>query len=150
MDCPWNSMSRFLRHGKPKTRSWNGARLRKKFIPLFRLVPSYLAPPTLPRLITLFGGPQGLPAPTLFRFWDSLFSEGIKVLFRCALVLLRRSNLHPLEDAGSLENSHRKIKLALAERTFDHNEFMKEMFRIRKFSREEVHTIRQKNYKNTK
>ena len=98
---------------------------------------------SLSRLLTLFSGPQCLPPNTVFRVWDALFSEGLKVVFRIALALLRRAGIED-KDEG-LEGAHGRLKKALNE-AFDHNELLKEGFRIRGFSREVVHGLRKKNW----
>ncbi|CAD7945311.1 unnamed protein product [Amoebophrya sp. A25] len=92
--------------------------------------------------LTLFAGPQGLPSATLFRVWDCFFAEGVKVLFRVSLTLVRRARLRV---GDSLEIVHAKLKDTVAT-SLDHNELLKECFRIRRFSREELHLVRQKSY----
>ncbi|CAD7958250.1 unnamed protein product [Amoebophrya sp. A120] len=95
-----------------------------------------------PWFLTLFAGPQGLPSGSLYRFWDCLFAEGIKVLFRLSLILVRRAKL---KRGDSLEVCHTKLKDAV-NNACDHNELFKESFGLRRFSRNELHALRQKCY----
>merc|ERR1712167_463584 len=99
----------------------------------------YLAP----WFLTLFAGPKGLPTATLFRVWDCLFCEGIKVVFRVILILLRRANL---TMSDSLEETMTKVNRAL-ERAIDHNEFLKEAFRLRRFGRDALHENRERHFR---
>lgn len=94
------------------------------------------------RFLTLFAGPQGLPSATLFRLWDVLFAEGIKVVFRIALALVSRAGI---KKNDTLEICHTKLKTTVAG-ACDHNELLKEAFRLRRFSRDELHSLRRKCY----
>mmetsp|Transcript_4947 Transcript_4947/g.12404 ORF Transcript_4947/g.12404 Transcript_4947/m.12404 type:complete len:471 (-) Transcript_4947:629-2041(-) len=95
-----------------------------------------------PWFLTLFAGPQGLPSATLFRLWDVLFAEGIKVVFRIALALVSRAGI---KKNDTLEICHTKLKTTVAG-ACDHNELLKEAFRLRRFSRDELHSLRRKCY----
>ena len=90
----------------------------------------------------MFAGPQGLPSACLYRLWDCVFAEGVKVLFRAVLVVIKRAKL---EKGGEIEGAVSRIKDVVAG-AVDHNEFLKEAFSLRRFSRDDLHSIRKKHY----
>jgi len=96
-----------------------------------------------PWFLTLFAGPHGLPSGTLYRVWDCLFSEGMKVIFRVILILIKRANLGKNDD---MEEAQTKLKNAVS-MAFDHDELLKEAFAIRNFSREKLHSLRRTHYR---
>ena len=105
-----------------------------------------------PWLMTLFSGPKGLcdgmPSATLFRIWDCIFSEGIKVVFRVVLVLVRRSPCVVTAENQDevMEECFSQLQEVIQD-SYDHEELLKEAFSLSSFKRSTITELRSKHKK---